>query len=403
MAARLALLLSAFLPAAAPAPAAAAATAPGAAEEAAALLVRTPFGLVHAACVRGLASGSLVEELATGHVRVRHADGAQELVEPCAHEPRASRDAVTERRRSAQLLQRGAGKTAAAQAAQAARSEPASASALANSPCHDYPPPSTCPPVWAGWPEHWWFGLWWAPFTSPPMPPNTTVYALNATWTVPDLPPDSTANASDPWFQTEPTESWWVGLQGGAVLQPVMELNGLMPHAYDAVSWNCCMGNMAWYSFPLIALPGETISGEIVRVSGAEVDAADSLYVYATVTGVSSAARGTQQTVLYSAMRQGDASWVPDWAEIVQESYFVTSCPRLPCGAGAFANLRLATAPGGLPFNETTPTFNGSVPWSPSYEVDRASPPGQPVCGGAATYSDAAATASVSFDCSAPH
>ena len=142
------------------------------------------------------------------------------------------------------------------------------------------------------------------------MPPNTTVYALNATWTVPDLPPDSTANASDPWFQTEPTESWWVGLQGGAVLQPVMELNGLMPHAYDAVSWNCCMGNMAWYSFPLIALPGETISGEIVRVSGAEVDAADSLYVYATVTGVSSAARGVQQTVLYSAMRQGDAAGV---------------------------------------------------------------------------------------------
>ena len=244
------------------------------------------------------------------------------------------------------------------------------------------------------------------PAASPPLPKNTTIFSLNASWVVPALPADVTGNASDPWFESPPTESWWNGLQGGAVLQPVMELNGLMPGAYDAVSWQCCSAGMAWYSFPLPALPGEAIDGTIVRVSGAEVGAEGSLYVYETRTAVRSAARGEHATVLYSAMtRDGDPNWAPTWAEIVQESYFVTSCTRLPCGAGTFTDVSVSTAPAGLPFAEAAAqaAVVASVPWSPAYEIERAAAPPSPVCGGAASFDNATATAVVSFDCAAQH
>jgi hypothetical protein len=342
-----------------------------------------------------------VQELADGRARVRHANGSVELVEPCAHEPRVSRDAATARRRRARAREQAP----ALFPAQLSESAPAPLPlppAPANTPCHEYPPPSTCPATWEGWLKHWWFGLWWAPFTRPPLPANETIYSLNATWLVPALPLDLSGNESDPWYQSEPTESWWTGLQGGAVLQPVMELNGLVPRSYDAVSWMCCQAGMAWYSFPLIALPGETVVGEIVRVSGEEVGAQDSLYVYLTVTGVRSAARGYSETRLFSAMTEGDAGWVPDWAEVVQESYFVTSCARLPCGAGAFADLAVATAQKGLPFNETTPSA-AAPQWAVSYEAENDADPGAPVCGGNASFSAAAATAAVTFDCELPH
>ena len=73
-----------------------------------------------------------------------------------------------------------------------------------------------------------------------------------------------------------------------------------------------------------------------------------------------------------------------------------------PCGAGAFANLAVATAPKGLPFNETTPVL-AAPQWAASYEVEGAGDPGAPVCGGNASFSGPAATAAVNFDCALPH
>ena len=87
------------------------------------------------------------------------------------------------------------------------------------------------------------------------------------------------------------------------MLQPVMELNGLMPDAYDGVSWACCPGHMAWYSDPLVALPGETIEGTILRVDGSAVGAQDSLYVYLTKTVVHSATRRQRDAALLSHAR----------------------------------------------------------------------------------------------------
>lgn len=328
-------------------------------------LRRTPFGHFHPSCVRGVPSGSFISELASGAARLRHPDGREEIIARCAYDsplPRARRPPV----------------------------------ARSGAPYHDNPP------LWHNWPKHWWFGLSYAPFTDPPLPAGQSFYSINATWRVPPLPRVRTGNSSDPWFQEPPTESWWVGLQGGAVLQPVLELNGLAPREYDAVSWACCASGMAWYSFPLPALPGEEIVGSIVRVSGAEVDAADDLYVYQTATGVRSAARGYHETLLYSDMSGASTpGWSPYWAEVVQESYFVTACADLPCGAGAFADVRVSVAPAGLRYNATQPVDVAAVPWSRSYEIEGAAAPANAVCGGAATFNDTARTADVRFECNA--
>jgi len=333
-------------------------------------LVRTPFGAVHADCVRGVPSGTLVEGLPAargGGARVRFPDGGEEVVAPCAAEPRAVRPP----RRLG-----GGGRRGVAAAP---------------------------PPVWDGWPAHSWLGTAWAPFTRPPLPANTTIFSINATWVVPPPPADASGNASDPWAHAAPTLSWWVGVQGPAVVQPVLEWNGLAPGAYDAVSWNCCPAGMAWYSMPLPALPGERVEGAIVRVSGAEVGAAGSLYTYETTTAVVSAARGRHETRLFSAMSDGEPGWTPDWAEAVAEAYYVTSCDRLPCGAaaGAFADVRVAVAPAGEPFNATRAAPVSDVPWSTAYEVAGEDAPGPPVCAGAVAW--AAGAANVTSDCAAAH
>jgi hypothetical protein len=377
--------------------------------------VTTPFGSIHPSCILGVPSGTLIEEAVDSelgkHVRVTYPNKTVARIPPCASFPRASNSRLhgvrVEYAPGLFAPARARPAREGAVAAQTGNSNAAPAKApLRNTPCHNYPPPSTCPPVWEGWAQHWWFGLWWADFTAPPLPKNETIFALNATWTVPNFPPNQSANETDPWFQSPPTESWWSGLQGPSVLQPVLEYNGLMPRSFDGVSWNCCPGGMAWYSFPLIALPGETIVGVIQRVDGAAIGAQDSLYVYETITGVLSAERGYQETILYSALSRDEPGWIPNWAEIVQESYFVTSCDRLPCSppAGAFSNVSVSIAPAEVPFGELSPADVVPVPlppWSVSYEVEGAS--GQrPVCSGAAS-APTAGLANVAFDCTAPH
>ena len=226
-------------------------------------LVTTPFGSIHPSCILGVPSGTLIEEAFDSelgkHVRVLYPNKSVALVPPCTSFPRASNSRLhgvrVEYAPGLFAPARARPARDGAVAAQTSGVDAARAEApLRNTPCHNFPPPSTCPPVWEGWAQHWWFGLWWADFTSPPLPKNQTVFALNATWPVPEFPPNQSANESDPWFQSPPTESWWNGLQGPSVLQPVMEYNGLMARSFDGVSWDCCPGQMAWYSFPLIAL-----------------------------------------------------------------------------------------------------------------------------------------------------
>ena len=44
------------------------------------------------------------------------------------------------------------------------------------------------------------------------------------------------ANPESPWAWA-PTLSFWLGIQGGYVLQPVVEWNGLVADDWDLVSW----------------------------------------------------------------------------------------------------------------------------------------------------------------------
>jgi hypothetical protein len=253
------------------------------------------------------------------------------------------------------------------------------------------------PSVWNGWPQHWWFGFWYADFTNPRLPSNESIFSLYASWIVPPFPSNRSPNASDPWFQSEPTESWWIGLQGPSVLQPVLELNGLMPKAYDGVSWNCCPSGMAWYSFPLFADPGDTIVGSIIRIDGGRYDINETgMYVFETITGVSSTTRGYHETRLISAMSTDEEGWVPNWAEAIQESYFVTSCTQLPCWNASFFNLTGQIAERGLPFNQSNPRF-ATLQWSEAYEIENGKTPNSTVCLGTAEND------SIFFNCSESH
>jgi hypothetical protein len=251
------------------------------------------------------------------------------------------------------------------------------------------------PPVWDGWPQHLWFGKSFATWTHPALPANESVAIVSAEWTVPPRPVDAAGNASDPWGHAAPTMSWWVGLQGPSVLQPVLELNGLMPGAYDGVSWTCCPAGFAWYSFPLIALPGDVVSGTIARVPGAPG------LVFETVTTVTSPGRGAHATRLTSDMG-GEAGWAPTWAEVVFEDYYVTRCDQVPCGGGGFRDVQVWTSPAGQPYdNNGSATRLATVPWSTMYEVAGAPPPGPPVCGGA-TSSDNSSFVNVTLECTPP-
>lgn len=172
-------------------------------------LRRTPFGLVDPACVLHVPSGATVAELPGGAgALITHPNGTLDARPPCASPHAASYADYAQRRR-------GGGPAAA----------------VGGSPSEGGAAP---PAVWDGWPQHLWFGLAYASFTNPPLKGH--ILALNATWTVPDAPARRTGNASDPWGGYPPTLSTWLGVQGGAVLQPVLEWNGLVPDAYDFVS-----------------------------------------------------------------------------------------------------------------------------------------------------------------------
>jgi len=400
-----ALLLSLLL---ARAPAAPCAPAPARGSRAG--LVRTPAteGDVHAACVRAAPPGALLEALPDGRVRVTRAGGGAETLPPCAFEPRA-RPRAGPRAGARAAARAGAEAAAGAGAADDAADAAAAAAAAPSAPAPSPAPPSPAPPpppTWNGWPRHWWLGLAYAPFTSPPLPAGESFFSVRGAWAVPPLPASTGGNASDPWGGAAPTESWWVGLQGGAVLQPVLELNGLCgPRAWGAVSWVCCPGGYVWHSDPLLAQPGDGVEGAIVRVDGAALGAPNSTYAFEVTTTLTPRAGGAPEATVLRAVMDGAGGepWAPTWAEVVQESYFVTRCDALPCApAGAFARLALETAPAGRPFNASPPAAVAAPPWAPTYAVEGAARPGAPVCGGRAAPAGARGAA-VDFDCGAAH
>ena len=230
-------------------------------------------------------------------------------------------------------------------------------------------------PIWNGWPRHAWYGSSYADWSNPRFPTNESIFALIANWIIPPYPVNQLANTSDPWYQAPPTTSWWTGIQGPTVLQPVIELNGLTRNAYDAVSWNCCPGNMSWYSDPLVTFPDDTIQGIMVR------QPSSSGYVFETITTVISPLTGTHSTRLSSDMSL-ENGWAPTWAEIIFEEWFITSCTQLICGPERFFNISLYVEPRGQPYNATPPRLLTEIPWSVSYEIDGFNQPANPTCDG---------------------
>lgn len=120
--------------------------------------------------------------------------------------------------------------------------------------------------------------------------------------------------------------------------------------------------------------PGDTLVGSVAQPS-ADNDA------FVITSELRRGGAHVNATTLLADMTHV-GGWAPQWAELIEESYFVTDCRQLPCGSAsppmaAFAKVALATtdAPGGV----------ASVPWTPFYEVEGVGrDPGAPICGGAA-------------------
>lgn len=247
---------------------------------AAATTVRTPFGDVHRSCVLRVPSGSTVGEAADGRsVTITYANGTAATLPACAAAPAASYAVVVARRRPQ------------------------------DAPVGDAPVGGAAnPPTWKGWPFHLWFGAAYATFTKPALIGD--IIEMNTTWLVPARPTNTRGNASDPWGGHAPTLSTWIGVQGGAVLQPVLEWNGLVAGDFDISSWNCCPAGYVVHSDPVGGLrPGDVLLGS-VRQSAADND------VF-TVTSTLARAGVPPVTTSLAADMRGVAGWKPQWAEAI--------------------------------------------------------------------------------------
>ena len=112
-------------------------------------------------------------------------------------------------------------------------------------------------------------------------------------------------NENSPW-PWAPTLSFWLGVQGGYVLQPVVEFNGLIPGDFDLVSWNCCPAGAVVHSDVLDGIrPGDQVTGVVTRLE----EDKDVFLISSTRTsdGVSSN--------LTADMTHVDGDWTATWAE----------------------------------------------------------------------------------------
>jgi hypothetical protein len=321
-------------------------------------LVHTHFGRVHPDCVLHVPSGTHIHETASGEsARVFFPNGTVHAKARCPHAQRSTlRPALQQQHRH-----------------HAPASPPISSSDT---------------PIWDGWPMHLWLGYSWANWSRPAFPADAAVLAFNASWLVPPPPSNTMGNKSDPWTQSAPTLSWWIGLQGPAVLQPVLEWNGLRSQAYGAVSWNCCPAGYVWHSDVLPAEPGDTIDGAMVRTAPGDAGHPHG-GTYATLTTVRSPGKPLATVSLTTDTDHEAGGWLGNWVEAIAESYFVTSCEQLPCttagalGQGeAFAGLSLVLVDDDMP---TRPYSPASIPWVEEYQVQDDGKPGAPTCGGKVT------------------
>ena len=255
---------------------------------------RTPFGLVHFDCILQVSDGAIVGEEAAG-VYIKHTNGSVQHLPPCAASPRAPTYEEYAARRH--------GKTVAA------------------------PPGGIA--IWEGWPFHYWWGSKFASTTNPKL--QGEILSLNGTWKVPARPVNTRGNSSDPWGQNAPTLSVWTGIQGGAVLQPVAEFNGLQRGEWDYVSWNCCPSGYVTHSDVLTGMQeGDTLVGTMSRPANS--------MVFNIVSTWIPASGGPTQSVSLKADMAGVANWKPQWAEVIHEAYSVTSCQQVPCAVGTFTS-----------------------------------------------------------------
>jgi len=198
-------------------------------------------------------------------------------------------------------------------------------------------------PSWNGWPEHTWFGLDYAKFTNPPL--KVPIQNFSATYIVPNYPKRRTGNPSAPW-KNPPTLSYWLGVQGGYVLQPVIEFNGLIRNDFDFVSWNCCPSGVTVHSTPLTGIrPGSNLFGAVNRIGKSKV-----FEIISEFNGKSSNLRADMSSY----------QWTANWAEFKSESYYVTDCTQFPAGQITFKNINLITTDG---------QRHDPIPWKEGYET----------------------------------
>lgn len=201
----------------------------------------------------------------------------------------------------------------------------------------------SAPPSWKGWPEHTWFGLDYAHFTNPPL--TVPIQSLSATYIVPNYPKKRTGNPSAAW-KNQPTLSYWLGVQGGYVLQPVIEFNGLIHNDFDFVSWNCCPSGVTVHSTPLSGIkPGSQLYGAVNRVGKSQIFEIISQF-------------GQKSSNLKADM--SSYKWTANWAEFKSESYFVTDCAQFPAGQITFKDIKLVTTDG---------QTHNPIPWKEGYET----------------------------------
>jgi hypothetical protein len=294
--------------------------------------VKTPQGLFHITCVHELPNGALVREIAASSVtltaggntralEIEYSDGRKEVRPGCQYP-----SYMTSKTKRALSPTRNLTDD--------------SNSAQSSEIC-----------TWNGWPSHTWFGKDWVPLPG-------LVESLNASWTTPSYPISTTGPPNSPW--PEETLSTWLGVQGGAVLQPVVSFNGVIRGGLAGVSWNCCPAGAVFHSQIVKIQPGTIIHGSVVR---------ENQQVFSIIT----------ETPLGNSILRADmstvAGWKADWALFIIEQYYVASCPQ------SFSNVLFQNI--ALRLSNGYTYYNCQASWKPSFETE-CSGNMQPQCGGTA-------------------
>jgi hypothetical protein len=126
---------------------------------------------------------------------------------------------------------------------------------------------------WHGWPEHQWFGREIKEYKDNKTIPFVT--SLVADYIVPTNPVNPNGNPQSSW-PSRPVISYWTGVQGPAILQPVIGWNNYHPgipgpnaNNWTLQSWNCCPAGMAVTGPGISGLqPGDRVHTEMKRING---------------------------------------------------------------------------------------------------------------------------------------